>query len=137
MKTALLFTALILATPIQAEGLNFKLESVYDGDTFKVSFNCDIDVLCKNIPIRINKIDTPEIRTRCSSEKILGFQSKYKLSTLLFKAKNIELQNMKRGKFYRVVADVYADGRSVSEYMIKHGYATPYFGGKRVRNCNE
>lgn len=39
--------------------------SVYDGDTFRVNIKGYPDVIGENIAIRVNGIDTPEIRGKC------------------------------------------------------------------------
>ena len=41
---------------------------------------------------------------------------------------------MKRGKYFRIVADVYADGVSLTDKLIKSGYAVPYDGGTKAKD---
>tara|TARA_R110000823_G_C15932894_1_gene499682 strand:+ start:1319 stop:1744 length:426 start_codon:yes stop_codon:yes gene_type:complete len=110
-----------------------EIVSVYDGDTFKININSNPDVIGKNIPIRINGIDTPEIRTKCNEEKKLGYKAKEFTSSILNNAKAIELKNIKRGKYFRIVADVYVDGKSLSELLIKNNLAVPYNGGTKLK----
>ena len=44
----------------------------------------------------------------------------------------IELRNIKRGKYFRIVADVYLDGNvSYAKEMLKLGLAVPYNGGHK------
>ena len=39
--------------------------------------------------------------------------------------------NMMRGKYFRIVADVYADGENLAEALIDTGIAVRYDGGKK------
>lgn len=115
-----------------------EIVSVYDGDTFKININSYPDVIGKNISIRINSIDTPEIRTKCKEEKILGYKAKELTSSLLNNAKLIELRNIKRGKYFRIVADVFIDNKNLSELLIKNNLAVAYDGGTKIKNwCKE
>ena len=49
-------------------------------------------------------------------------------------AKKIELRNMKRGKYFRIVADVYVDGKSLGDMLIKRSLAVPYDGGHKGKD---
>ena len=48
-------------------------------------------------------------------------------------AKKIELRNMKRGKYFRIVADVYVDGMSLAQMLLEAGLAKPYDGRKKPK----
>ena len=48
------------------------------------------------------------------------------INFLMNKATLIEVKNVERGKYFRVVADVYVDGKSIAKYMIQNDYALPY-----------
>jgi endonuclease YncB( thermonuclease family) len=104
---------------------------VYDGDTFYVDINGWPELVGKNMPIRIAGIDTPEIRTRDKKEKRLAMKAKVILEGLLRNADILELKNCKRGKYFRIVADVYVDGVNVAEILIEHGLAYEYDGGTK------
>ena len=112
--------------------------TVYDGDTLT---HADVDVFPNmrfHGSLRIRGIDTPEIHTRSACEKMRGYQARDALKGFL-DGKTITAENAQNGKYAgRVLADVFADGESVAEWMLKHSYARPYFGGKRDRRwCNE
>ena len=47
------------------------------------------------------------------------------------KANEIELRKIARGKYFRVVAEIWADGRNVNELMIEKDYAIAYDGGTK------
>ena len=42
---------------------------------------------------------------------------------------------MQRGKYFRILADVYVDGISLADNLIKAGHARVYDGGKRLGWC--
>lgn len=106
---------------------------VYDGDTFKASVDTFPNIQYHGA-IRINGIDTPEIRTKSACEKALGYKARDALDNLLHSGKVI-ISNVHNGKYSgRVLADVYVNGRSAAKYMLDHGYARPYAGGPRDRS---
>jgi len=102
------------------------LKSVYDGDTFKVDIPHWPKIISENISVRIKEIDAPEIRGGCERESLLAMKSRDFLREKLQMAKKITLKNLERGKYFRIVSDVYVDGESVSNLMITKGYAVPY-----------
>jgi len=53
---------------------------------------------------------------------------------MLTKPKVIELRNLQRGKYFRIVADVYADGVNVGDELIKESLAVIYDGGKKIKD---
>jgi micrococcal nuclease len=48
-------------------------------------------------------------------------------------AKTLRLQNMRRDKSFRIIADVDLDGRSLAKILLDGGYAKPWFGESRPR----
>jgi len=75
------------------------------------------------------------MRGKCESEKNGARIAKKVTVALLRGAKVIELKNMKRGKYFRIIADVYVDGENLASILIKKGLARPYDGGKRKSWC--
>ena len=45
----------------------------------------------------------------------------------------IDLREVERGKYFRLVAEVIADGENLSDVLLARGLAWPYDGGKRER----
>lgn len=84
------------------------------------------------IPIPIAGVDTPEIREKCPREVQLAQQAKTLTTELLREAKSIELSNLRRDKYFRVLATVVADGKDVGQTLIGAGLAVPYGGGMRT-----
>ena len=50
---------------------------------------------------------------------------------LLKDKERIDLKNLQRGKYFRIVADVYADGENLAEALVDSGMAVRYNGGKK------
>jgi len=89
------------------------------------------------ISIRIRGIDTPEIKGKCEAEKTKAKAARKYIKKLMSNAKQIDLINPKRGKYFRIVADIKADGIDVGTLMLKKGFAVPYNGnGKKGEWCN-
>ncbi|MBD3610482.1 MAG: thermonuclease family protein, partial [Gammaproteobacteria bacterium] len=92
-------------------------------------------IVGKRAPVRVNGVDAPEIRGKCQKEKPSARQAKQFTVKVLRDAKVIELRNVRRGKYFRLLADVYVDNRSLAELLILYGHARPYDGGKRAGWC--
>ena len=74
------------------------------------------------------------MRGKCEQEKLLARKAKQYTLMALSNAKTIELRNMQRGKYFRIVAEVYADGQSVGDGLVREGLAVVYDGGKKVKD---
>jgi len=105
-----------------------KVISVYDGDTLP-------PIVGKNIPIRVNGVDTPEIRGKCQYEKNLAAKARDFVRAKLSNAKEIKLTNLQRGKYFRVVANVLVDGVSLEQELLDNKLAYEYYGGKKLSWC--
>lgn len=55
------------------------------------------------------------------------------IGALLSKAKKIDLLNLQRGKYFRLVADVIVDGINISDALLEADLAVRYDGGKKVK----
>lgn len=108
------------------------LVKVYDGDTFYINIKSIPKIFGDTIPVRIYGIDTPELKTKDTTEKQLAIKARDTLTKLLTTAKKIELRNVERDKYFRILGDVYVnDTISVSKYMVSRGLAREYFGGTK------
>lgn len=144
LYTVFIALALMLALPglALASDLNYgsatvkKVDRVYDGDTIYVTVNKWPSIIGHNIPVRINGIDTPEVRgAGCEVEKALAEKAKARIIELFDGSKKIYLRNLYRGKYFRIIADVYADDVNIAETLISEGLAHPYDGGTRLTWC--
>ena len=105
--------------------------SNYDGDTIKVNIPNIHPLLGEKISIRVNGIDTAEIRTKDTCEKEMAYKAKNLVNELLKNSKRIDLINIKRGKYFRIASDVLIDGKSLSNILLKKNLAYKYNGGKK------
>lgn len=110
-----------------------EVTSIYDGDTFRANIKEYPDLIGYRIGIRIKGIDTPEMRGKCQKEKTLARKAKQFTVTQLRAAKKVELRNMKRGKYFRIVADVYVDNMSLAQMLILNDLAVAYDGGHKAK----
>jgi endonuclease YncB( thermonuclease family) len=117
---------LLLAATSYGNVTASRVGTVIDGDSFKVDIGGWPDIAGKSITVRINGIDTPEMRGKCRYEKSLAREAKQFAVGKLRAAKIVELRSIKRGKYFRIVADVYLDGRSLGLQLLKAGLAREY-----------
>lgn len=109
--------------------------TIYDGDTFRATINDWPPIIGKNIPIRVNGIDTPEMRGECREEIEQARKAKQEAVAMIRAAKIVELRNIQRGKYFRIVADVYLDDESLGDSLIGKGLARSYDGGTKEKWC--
>ena len=133
----LLFSVVTYAKPQYGTVTVSKVISVYDGDTFRVNIDSLPPIVGKNIPIRVNGVDTPEIRGKCQYEKNLALKARDFVRGKLANAKEIKLTNLQRGKYFRVVANVLVDGVSLEQELLDNELAYEYSGGKKLSWCRQ
>ena len=54
---------------------------------------------------------------------------------MLSQAGRIDLVDVGRGKYFRILADVVADGKDLSAILLEKGLAVRYKGGRKKRWC--
>lgn len=113
-----------------------EITSIYDGDTFRANINSWPDIIGKRSPIRIAGIDTPELRGKCETEKLLAREAKKFTVDKLRSGEKIELRDIKRGKYFRILASVFINDKSLGEALIEAGLAVRYEGGKKTNWCS-
>lgn len=111
-----------------------RVTNVYDGDTFRVDIDQWPALIGKNAPIRINNIDTPELRAKCPSEKQLALKAKDFTKNKLNQATIIELKHLNRGKYFRITADVFIDGENLADSLLAAGFARVYTGRNKKQS---
>ncbi|MCR9205338.1 MAG: thermonuclease family protein [Halobacteriovoraceae bacterium] len=105
----------------------------YDADTLTVNIPGLHPLVGKKMKIRVSGVDTPEIRTKDKCEKQKARHAKKLVRNLLKGAKVINLLNIERGKYFRIVADVEIDGIVLGDYLVKNGLGYPYRGGTKQK----
>jgi len=110
-----------------------KVVKVYDGDTITIAAYLPIpNSPLYRFSVRLNGIDTPEIRGKTRAEKDLALVAKNALSEFIL-GKVVELRNIMNEKYGRILADVYLGATHINEWMIENKYAVRYGGGAKVR----
>ncbi len=116
---------------------NVLFESCYDGDTCSFVVPWLPPVLGDPLTVRLRGIDTPEIRGRCDSERQLARDARDVAVEVLSRSRRIDLLLPERGKYFRLVVDVIADGESLADVLVRKGLARPYEGGRREGWCDD
>lgn len=110
-----------------------KVIDVYDGDTVTIIFRFENEFYKKKM--RLNGIDTPEIRTKDIKEKRIAKEAKNYLSELI-NNKIVWIKFDDWDKYGRLLGTIYLDNtekENVNEKLIKSGYAYKYTGGKKLK----
>jgi micrococcal nuclease len=103
----------------------------YDGDTITFDIPNVHSLLGKNISVRVAHLDTPEIRGKLPCEKESARTAQRLIENLLKRAKRIDLENVGRDKYFRILADVIVDGKSIKDLLMKNNLAYKYEGGTK------
>ncbi|MGE0762334.1 MAG: thermonuclease family protein [Bdellovibrionales bacterium] len=103
----------------------------YDGDTFTINIPSVHPLIGKQITVRISGIDTPEMEGGSSCERRAAQRAQLATERMLRAARRINLRNIQRDKYFRVLADVEVDGVAVAGKLLKMGLAVPYDGGHK------
>ncbi len=108
-----------------------KLVRVVDGDTIIVDIEGWPPIIGEQIGVRVSGCDTPELRDKRPEIRAKARCARDVVKAMLQAAGYIELRNIRRGKYFRIVADVYADGYNLADLLISAGHALPYAGGTK------
>lgn len=106
---------------------------VYDGDTITIASKLVNSNQLYRFTVRLNGIDTPEIKGKTEKEKQAAIIARDCLSNLLLN-KYITLKNVNTEKYGRILADVYLGDLHVNKWLLDNKYAVPYDGGKKYSN---
>ena len=113
-----------------------KVRSVYDGDSLRADIDLCFGVNLLNQAIRINGIDTPEMRGRgvTKQEKVLAKAARDRVKELIKKAFWLEsLDGGKKDKYGRILGNIYTlNGLDVAKTLIDEGHAVAYDGGTKT-----
>lgn len=104
----------------------------YDADTITVNIPNVHPVIGEKVSVRVLGIDSPEIKGKSKCEKDKARIAQRLVENLLKNAKHIELQNVQRDKYFRILANVVADGKSIKDLVIKNHLAYEYNGGTKI-----
>lgn len=125
-------TILLTSVPASAHhcGLyEYKAKIVrgYDGDTVWADIHLGFNVTLKNEPLRLNRVDTPEVR---GSEKVHGRLVRDLLADRILGREVVicTIQRKdgdeKKGTFNRYLVEICQDNKNLSDWLLANGYAT-------------
>ena len=139
MKTLIiilcLFTIIIIPLRAQEAVVINEVINVYDGDTFRVNIDEFPPIIGENIDIRILGIDTPEIKGNCQQERQLAIKARDFTRKYLNSGSVISLTDLKRDKYFRILANVYIDGKNLGDALLMQNLAVVYLGKKKFNWC--
>ena len=106
---------------------------VVDGDTVDMLFDLGFNIY-HSCRVRMLGIDTPESRTRDLEEKARGKLSKQFLKDCLLDQKVVIKTHKKnaKGKFGRVLGELWIEDRNINQEMVGLGYAVEYHGQSKM-----
>ena len=105
----------------------------YDADTITFDIPNVHPLIGKKISVRVRHVDTPEIRGKLPCEKDSARNAKRLVENLLRRAKRIDLKNVDKDKYFRILADVSIDGADLKDYLLKNNLAYRYEGGTKEK----
>lgn len=103
-----------------------------DADTIVVDIPDVPAILGKGIRVRVAGIDSPEIHSESACEATIAERASNFTRLAIAGASQVDLENIRRDKFFRILADVVIDGKSLGESLIKAKFAYAYKGGKKT-----
>jgi len=105
---------------------------VYDGDSITVAARIPIlknDTIYK-FSIRLNRIDTPELRTSNIVEKEYAIKIRDILSEKIMN-KMVNIEVLKTDKYGRYLAEVSYKKTNINSWLLSNNYAVLYDGGTK------
>lgn len=105
--------------------------AAYDADTITVTLRDVHPFFGKNAKVRIQGIDTAEIKGHDECERQAAIKARDMVVAKLKTSKHINLTNLGREKFGRILADVIADGDDIGLMLIQANLANVYHGEKK------
>lgn len=109
-----------------------KVVKVYDGDTITLASKILNGSEIYRFSVRLNGIDSPEIKGKTEEEKQSAIKSRDALKDLIYN-KCVKLSNVKTEKYGRILAEVYLDDLHVNKWLLDNKLAEPYDGGTKKK----
>lgn len=143
MRFLIVIAISLLSSPYAlSRSTEFSVEFLrnYDGDTISVNIpdlkgmdrGKKFSLFWDEIDVRLGGIDTPEIRGKCENEKALAQRAKDFVNRTLSGARVVTLDNIQKDKYFRILAEIYADGVPLAQMLMDEGLAVPYDGGTKA-----
>ncbi len=110
-----------------------KIIEVIDGDTFLAQLSPSYPrIIGDTISIRVYGIDAPETHSKDTTIKKAGKLARDFAEKQLRGAKKVSLTQVRRDKYFRILAVVKCDTLDLGAAMVRSKMAKPYFGGTKV-----
>ena len=100
----------------------------YDADTVTFNIKNVHPIIGQKISIRVKHLDTPEIKGKMPCEKETARNARNLVEKMLKNAKRIDLLNVEKDKYFRLLADVSIDGKDLGSILLKNNLAYQYEG---------
>lgn len=100
----------------------------YDADTITFNIPNVHPLIGEKISVRVRHVDTPEIKGKLPCEKEAARTAKRLIENMLKNAKRIDLENIDKDKYFRILADVVVDGKPIKDILLKNNLAYAYEG---------
>jgi len=94
-----------------------------DGDTIVVNIPKLPTLFGNCISIRLAGIQSPELKSKDKDVFHQAMKAKQFLQNKCEKAKIITACNCKRGKYFRIIADLFVDGQLINGELVRAGLA--------------
>lgn len=137
-----LLLAFLLLFPVvsQAQSLyDYRVIRVLDGDTVEIDAPFLPIELKQVLKLRIIEVDTPEKGSlaKCQKEAELALAATRFTQRAVASATKHQVKLVGWDKYGgRVLGDLYLDGKSLKDMLLKTGHARPYDGGKKASWCS-
>ena len=105
----------------------------YDADTITFDIPDVHPLIGHHISVRVRHVDTPEIKGKLPCEKEAARAAKNLIENLLKNAQRIDLENIDKDKYFRILADVRYDGKTLKDVLLKNHLAYQYEGGTKEK----
>ena len=110
---------------------------VYDGDTITIASKLPY----RNSPmyrwsVRLNGIDTPEMKSKEPVLKEAAVKAKEALSNIILN-KTVELRDVSIEKYGRVLATVIFDGKNLNQWLLDEKLAYEYSGATKFTELEQ
>ena len=131
-----IFISLIFFQPVYCNAdtfCNVKYLSNYDGDTIRFDLGENLPPIFRYIPLRLQGIDTPEIKGKTEDERKKALIVKQFVKDELSSAKQIDLINCKKDKYFRINCQVIYDNKNLTDILLEKKYGYEYWGEKKLK----
>lgn len=105
---------------------------IIDGDSLVVDIPSFPPIVGYRITVRIAGCDTPELRDSRPEVRELAQQAKALTAGLAPAGSLVWLRDIRRDKYFRLLARVETAEGDIGEALLRRGLATPYDGGKKA-----